>query len=61
MQNGTVPSEFLPYFLALNPATGTVPKNTNQNLTITGTIRKSDFQDASAGTYADTVVLSILP
>ena len=61
MQNGTIPSEFLSYFLALNPATGAVPKNTNQTLTISGTIRRSDFQDASAGTYTDTVVLSILP
>lgn len=61
MQNGTIPSEFLPYFIALNPATGNVPKNTNQTLTITGTIRKSDFQDAYAGTYTDTVVLLILP
>ena len=61
MQNGTIPSEFLSYFLALNLATGAVPKNTNQTLTISGTIRRSDFQDASAGTYTDTVVLSILP
>jgi hypothetical protein len=61
MQNGTIPSEFLPYFLALNPATGNVPKNTNQTLTVTGTIRRSDFQDAYAGTYTDTVVLTIIP
>ena len=61
MQNGTIPSEFLPYFLALNPATGAVPKNTNQTLTITGTIRRSDFQDAYVGTYIDTMVLLILP
>ncbi|MBP2668685.1 MAG: hypothetical protein H6Q80_887 [Deltaproteobacteria bacterium] len=61
MQNGTVTSEFLPYFLALNPPTGTVPRNANQTLTVTGTIRRSDFQDAYAGTYTDTVVLTILP
>jgi spore coat protein U-like protein len=61
MQSGTIPSEFLPYFLALNPTTGNVPKNTNQTLTATGTIRRSDFQNASAGTYTDTVVLTILP
>jgi len=61
MQNGTIPSEVLPYFLALNPATGAVPKNTNQTLTITGTIRRSDFQDAYVGTYIDTMVLLILP
>lgn len=61
MQNGAVSSEFLPYFLALDPVTGSIPKNTPQTLTVTGTIRKSDFQDAYAGTYTDTVVLSILP
>jgi spore coat protein U-like protein len=61
MQSGLDSSRFLPYFLGLNPATGSVPRNTNQTLTITGTIRRSDFQDAFAGTYTDTVVLSILP
>jgi spore coat protein U-like protein len=61
MQNGANTAEYLPYFLALNPATGTVPRNTNQTLTITGTIRRSDFQDAYAGTYTDTVMLTILP
>jgi hypothetical protein len=49
MQNNTIPSEFLPYFLALNPAIGTVPKNTNQTLTVTGTNRRSDIQDPPQG------------
>lgn len=61
IQNGALPSEYLPYTLALTPGNGTVPRNTNQTLAITGTIRRADFQDASAGMYTDTVVISILP
>jgi hypothetical protein len=61
MQSTTRPSDYLPYTLALNPASGTVPRNTNQTLTVTGTIRRVDFQDATPGIYSDRVVLSIFP
>lgn len=61
MRNTTVTTEYLPYSLSLNPASGTVPKNTNQTLTINGTIQSSALQGAYAGSYADTVVISIAP
>lgn len=61
VQSTTRPSDYLSYTLTLDPVTGTVPRNTNQTLTVTGTIRSVDFQDASPGIYTDTVVLSILP
>ena len=61
MRSTTNPSEYLPYTLALNPRSGTVPRNTNRTLAATGTIRSVDFQDASPGIYTDTVVLTILP
>ncbi len=61
MRHQTVITQFLPYSLALSPATGTAPKNVTQTLTITGTVRASDYQDAYVGSYADTVVLTIVP
>ena len=53
--------EYLPYDLAFTPASGTVPKNVHRTLAISGTVRWSDFRGASAGAYADSVVVSILP
>jgi spore coat protein U-like protein len=61
MRHATNLSEFLPYTMTLSPASGTVPKNAAQTLTVTGTVLGSDFRGALAGSYADTVVLSILP
>jgi spore coat protein U-like protein len=43
------------------PLSGTSPKNVNQTLTVTGTVAPADFQNALAGAYADTVVLTIAP
>lgn len=56
--NGT---SFLPYSVALSPTTGTVPKNTPVNLTVTATVAVPDFQDAIAGSYFDTLVVSVTP
>lgn len=53
--------EYLPYDLAFTPASGTVPKNVHRTLAISGTVRWSDFRGAPAGTYADSVIVSILP
>lgn len=61
MQNVLVTTSFLPYTLTYSPATGSVPKNINQTLTVTATIHPNDFQTALAGDYLDTVVLSIDP
>ena len=61
MRHSSVLTEYLPYNLTLNPATGTVPKNAQQILTISGTVRGTDYQNAYAGSYSDTVVVSLLP
>jgi spore coat protein U-like protein len=61
MRHSTITSEYLPYSLTLDPTTGTVPKNTNQTLTITGKVKGVDYQDVAAGNYLDTVVISISP
>lgn len=61
MRHTTAPSEFLPYNLTLSPTSGTVPKNVNQTLTITGKVLASDYQNSYMGNYNDTVVISIVP
>lgn len=61
MRHTTIATEYLPYSFTLNPTTGTVPRNTDQTLTISGTVMGNDYQDASVGAYSDTVVISIVP
>ncbi len=60
MQHTANASLFLRYSLN-TPISGSVPKNSDATLTVTGTVAAIDFQDAVAGDYADTVVLSIAP
>lgn len=60
MRHAAAP-EFLPYGLGFSPASGTVPKNVHRTLTISGTVRWSDFRGAMAGAYTDSVIVSILP
>ena len=61
MRHATQLSEYLPYTLSYNPSSGSVPKNTDRNLNISGTVRGTDYQNAYAGNYSDTVILSINP
>jgi len=61
MRHLTVLTEYLPYDLTLNPTTASVPKNANQTLTITGTVRAANYQSAYLGNYADTVIITIAP
>jgi len=61
MRHTTLTTEYLSYSLTLNPTAGTVPKNTDQTLTITGAVKGSEYQDAYVGNYSDTVVISIEP
>lgn len=61
MRHTITPTEYLPYSLTLSPTSGTIPKNDDQTLTITGTVRGADYQDALAGNYSDTVTLTISP
>jgi spore coat protein U-like protein len=60
MRHAAAP-EFLPYGLAVSPASGTIPKNAPGTLTISGTVRWTDFRGSTAGAYTDSVVVSILP
>lgn len=60
MRHAAAP-EFLPYDLAVSPASGTVPKNIHRTLTLSGTVRWADFRGSMAGAYADSVIVSILP
>jgi spore coat protein U-like protein len=61
MQHGVVPSAYLLYSFALNPASGTVPKGMTQTLTVTGTLFGNDYRVAIEGTYTDVVTLTINP
>ncbi len=61
MRHATLPGTYLPYEFSVSPASGTIPRNTPQTLTVTGTVRGTDYQGAAAGDYADTVVVSINP
>lgn len=61
MRHTTISSEYLPYSFDLNPRSGNVPPNTWQPLTITGTVRVVDYQDAALGSYQDTVTITIEP
>lgn len=57
----TTLNEYLPYTLSLSPTSGTTKKNTTLPLTITGEIFEADYLNAFAGSYSDTVVLTITP
>jgi spore coat protein U-like protein len=57
----TTQTEYLPYSLTLNPSTGSVPKVTETPLTISGTVRGVDYENALPGDYSDGVVVSIEP
>ena len=60
LQHATNLTEYLPYSLAF-PASGSVPKNVWQDVTLTATVSPADFQNASSGAYSDAVTLSLLP
>jgi spore coat protein U-like protein len=60
MRHAATLTQYLPYSLSL-PANGTAPRNTNRTMTLTGTVTPAAFQTAIAGSYADTVVLTITP
>lgn len=61
MRRTTPPATLLPYEFSVSPASGTIPRNTPQTLTVTGTVRGADYQAALTGDYVDTVVVSINP
>lgn len=63
MRHSTIMTEYLPYSFHLHPTSGTVlgnPFNT-YTVSISGTVRGVDYQDATMGDYSDRVVISIEP
>lgn len=61
LRHNVLATEFLPYGLGLSPVSGTVPRNTNQILAVTGTVLGASYGNAASGAYSDTVTLTILP
>lgn len=61
VRNNAAPTEFMAYTLAISPASGNLPWLSVQNITISGTIVPTEFQNARTGAYSDTVVLSLEP
>ena len=61
MRHATLATEYIPYVFTLNPISGTVPKNSTQTLTISGTLKGVAYQNAAAGNYSDTVVITLAP
>lgn len=61
MQHASVLTEFLPYSFSYAPANATIARNTDTSITVTGTVTGASYQNALAGSYADTVTLTINP
>ncbi len=61
MRNTLVTTEYLPYNLSISPTSGSVPRNTDTNITLTGTVKGIDYINARVGSYSDTVTLTIAP
>lgn len=61
MRHATVATEFLPYTLAFSPASATVSKGTPVTVTMTASVLSADYQGALAGTYSDTVTVTVSP
>jgi len=60
MKHATL-NEYLSYGVGLSPSSATVPKNSQQTLTITGTVPEAAYQNAHWGAYTDSVVVTIQP
>ncbi len=60
MRHAVNAAEFLPYTLN-TPISRTVAKGVDTNVVITGTTTPAQFQNAIAGNFADTVVLTLSP
>jgi spore coat protein U-like protein len=62
MEHTGTPGNFIAYGFSYNPATGTGSGRTTPiTLNISGTVVFADYQNALAGDYSDTVVLTITP
>ena len=62
MRHATTLTEYVPYTFSYNPTTGSGQGRTADiTLDISGTVTFANYQNAAAGDYGDTVVISITP
>ena len=61
MRHLTTTTQFLPYSLSFSPASATIPKNTLQDIVVTGRITPANLQNALAGSFSDTVAITVSP
>ena len=60
MRHGLTFTQYMTYTVNL-PASASIPKNFDTNLTITGSVAVANFQNSIAGNYSDTLALTLLP
>ena len=60
MRHGVTLTQYMTYTVNL-PASASITKGTDFNVTITGSVAVADFQNAIAGNYNDTLALTLLP
>lgn len=62
MQHTTDTTEYIPYSLSLSPTSGSGSgPSTPVTLTINGTVANADYVNALAGSFGDTVVITVTP
>lgn len=61
MRHAVTTTAYLGYSVGYSPQSATIPKNTDQTITITGTITPTQFGNAIAGNFADTVTITVSP
>ena len=61
MQHAVTATAFLGYSVGYSPQTATIPKNTNQTITVTGTVTPTQYGNAIAGNFTDTVTVTVSP
>ena len=61
MQHAVTATAFLSYSVGYSPQTATIAKNTNQTITVTGTVTPTQYGNAIAGNFTDTVTVTVSP
>jgi hypothetical protein len=61
LQSESDPDSHIHYAVSLCTQSATIPRNTDQTLTVTGTINGDAYLSASPGSYADILTLLINP
>ena len=61
MQHSVTATAYLAYSVSYSPQSATIPKNTDQTITITGIVTPAQYGNAIAGNYTDTVTVTVSP